>query len=100
MSERRMTDTMWEAAKLLWNNDVPGWMIAQHYEVSISCIYRRANADDTWKDRSRYADRRISPDRRTARAGGRRLTDQTPMRCQECQQRYTGSHVCSGRRIA
>lgn len=100
MSERRMSDTMWEAARLLWNNDVPGWLIAEYYEVSISCIYRRAQEDDTWKDRTAYETRRIHPDRRKRRVGGRRAIDAPAMRCQDCQQRYQGSHVCTGRRIA
>lgn len=100
MSERRMSDSMWEAARLLWNGNIPGWMIADYYGISIAAVYRRAREDERWKDRSAYIDRRINPERRTHSTGGRRMTDAPQMRCQDCQQRYQGTHVCSGRRIA
>lgn len=97
MSERRMTDTMWEAAKLLWNAHVPGWQIAQYYGIAQQTLWNHADTHDGWNDRSAYANRRVNPERRQGPRGGRREDDPL-MRCQECQQCYRGEHVC--RRVA
>ncbi len=93
-----MTDAMWADAERLWRHGIPGWAIADHFAVSISCIYRRACEQD-WPNRDAYEDRRIQPDRRANHDGGRRATDPL-MRCQACQQVYRGHHTCAWMRGA